>query len=447
MTRGRGGACWSLLALALLAGCGGGDTTDDASTTSSTVDAAREAACDEAIEDIGVAVDRYLAGYESGGQLSASEATDSTDVGDDPGETSPSTTGGEPAVLDEEGLQSALGDAQTAISRYGCDPAQTRVALERRLAELEPEGPLADAVLRQLTVSMLGELPAEPTETVVAPGDDLRDVLARSPDGSTIVLEPGEHRLDQTLVLLVGVELRGAGRDGTTIVSTAPEAAVLAPTDRRVTIRGMTIRHEGGEPASVLVGGSASSIAVSDVRLTGARADLDGQGGAGVLLFGAEGEPGDRVTTLEVTDVELVDNEAAGLVLSGAHRTSVVRADVRGNGQCGICFLGASDGSVEDSTFEANGVGIAATGTSRPSLVRLTVRGGEVGVQAADESQPALQEVTVVASERAAVIYTGSAGGGIDRLTCQDVGFGIVVGPAARPVIGETDCALAATEG
>lgn len=446
MTRRRGGTIGALVVVAVLAGCGNDDETEATSTTSTTEDAARATACDEAIDGIGVAVDRYLAGYESGGQLVATEPAESGDPADAPAASTSTTTTGD-GPLDEEGFQAALADAQGAISRYRCDPAQTRLALEQRLAEMEPEGPLADAVLRQLSVSMLGELPAEPTETVVAPGEDLRDVLARSPDGSTVVLEAGEHRLDHSLVLLAGIELRGAGRDATTIISTAPEAAVLAPTDRRVTIRGMSIRHEGEEPASVLVGGSASSIAVSDVRLTGGRVDADGQGGAGVLLFGGEGESDGRETTLEVTDAELVDNEAAGLVLSGAHRTSVVRADVRGNGQCGICFLGASDGSVEDSTFDGNGVGIAATGTSRPSLLRLTVRGGEVGIQAADEAQPAIQDVTVSASERAAAIYTGTAAGAIEQLSCQDVDFGIVVGPDARPAIGETDCELAATEG
>jgi len=110
-----------------------------------------------------------------------------------------------------------------------------------------------------------------------------------------------------------------------------------------------------------------------------------------------------------------------------------------------MCFLGASDGSVEDSTFDGNGLGVAVTGPAKPTLLRLTIKGGDVGMQAGDQSTPTIKEVTVSAARRAGVIYTGEAAGVIDALTCEGVPFGIVVGPQAHPQLGQTDCELAGT--
>ena len=343
-------------------------------------------------------------------------------------------------------FQETLTAAQQEIARRRCDPVQVRPALAERLAGIEPEGPVADAVLRQVSAGLTGQVPVEPTDTTVAPGEDLRDALARSPEGSIVRLEAGEHRLDASLVLLAGVEIVGAGRDATTVVSTAPDAAVLALTDRTVRLRGLTIRHEGDSPASVVLGGPAASLSVEDARLGGARVDAEGQGGAAILMFAVGAEAGGRGTTLEVTGSEFVLNQAAGIVLSGGHRASVVAARFEGNGQCGICFLDASDGSVEDSTLAGNAVGVATTGTAKPSLLRLTFSGGEVGLQAGDSSAPVVQDATFSGTSRAALIFSGRAAGRLEGVTCSDVPFGIVVGPDVTPFIGETDCAVARSE-
>jgi hypothetical protein len=165
-----------------------------------------------------------------------------------------------------------------------------------------------------------------------------------------------------------------------------------------------------------------------------------------VLMYADGRDAAGRGTTLEVTDTEVHDNQAAGIVLSGGHRASVVRGTFRANGQCGVCFLGATDGSVEDSTFEDNGLGIAVTGSAKPNLLRLSIDGGDVGLQVADEAAPIIDVVTVSSARRAALIYTGTASGSMDGLRCVDVPFGIVVGPEAHPRVGETDCELASSE-
>jgi hypothetical protein len=425
-----------VLALGAFA-CGGDDASDGGSKPTTTEVPGR--ACRQAVDSIVTATDRYVSGYEAGRALSAADATS-----EDP--APPATTpDGADAPLTEADFQAELGAADAKLRSSGCDPGHVRDDLLEALDNVSAEGPVADAVLRQLTASMTGRLAREPEVVTVAPGTDLRDTVAGLPDGSTVELEEGEHRLDGSLVLLTGITIRGAGRDASAIVSTAADAAVLALTDRRVELTALTVRREGDAPGSAVLGGSAAAVVVSDARLSGGKADAAGQGGAGVLMYADGTQASGRGTTLEVTDTELHDNQAAGIVLSGGHRASIVRASFRANGQCGVCFLGATDGSVEDSTFDDNGLAIAVTGSAEPNLLRLVVRGGEVGLQAADDAKPIIKTVTVSGVRRAALIYTGSSGGSLDALTCDDVPFGIVVGPEAHPQLGDTDCGLASS--
>lgn len=442
------------LGLAGLAACGVNGTDSPELRAPDTEAVGAEAACAGAVASIVSATEQYVRGYETGRAVAAPEASEDQpsnpttppEAGEDQPSNPTTPPDAAPATLTEAELQSALSRAEAMMREHGCDPARSRADLAAGLGQVEVEGPVADAVLRRLTASLTGLVFAEPTTTEVRVGDDLHDALARLPDGSTLQLGAGDFRLDHSLVLLNGVEIRGAGRDATTIVSTAPEAAVIALTDRRVDLVALTVRREGDAPGSVLLAGPAASVVVSDARLTGGKADSEGQGGAGILMHAAGQDAAGRGTTLEATDVELRDNEVAGIVLTGGHRSSIVRGVVESNGRCGICFIGASDGSVEDTTFADNRVGVAVTGTAKPVLLRLTITGGEVGVQAGDEAAPDLQEVIVSESSRAAIIYAGTAAGSLDRVTCKDVPFGIVVGREAHPWVGETNCAFAALE-
>lgn len=415
----------------ILAGCGNDDTAggSDASTTT-----AAGSDCRDVVDAIVHAAERYVAGY--------SATPVSPDLSGGRAQPAPTTAVRDEAI-DEAAFQEALAEARSQIAMRTCDPSDSRAALADGLAEIDPAGPVADAVLRRLSAGFTGQLRTEPTETVVAPGDDLHEVLARSPDGSTIRLEPGEHRFDESLVLLAGVEIVGDGRDTTTIVSTAGDAAVSAITDQLVELRGLTVRHEGDEPAAVVRAGPAASVAITDARLTGGRADAEGRGGAGILMFAIDTAASTRGTTLEMTDSELVGNEGAGAVLSGSHRASIVTTRFAQNGQCGICFLGSSDGSVEESTFEANAVAVAAVARARPTVLGSKISGGEVGVQAADDAAPAIDGLVVDGTSRAALLYTGRAAGRLDGVECRDVPYGIVVGPDVTPLIGDTDCAVA----
>jgi hypothetical protein len=392
-----------------------------------------DAACRNAVESVVSATQRYVRAYELGRAVSATPGT--------AGGTPTSTPGNSATTPDE--FQAAIDHADQVIRKRRCSPASVQRQLKAGLARVSAEGPVADAVLRQLTASMTGRIERGSTAVRPAPGEDLRDVVARTPERAVVELATGDYHLDASLVLLSGVVIRGAGTDATTIVSEAPEAAVLVLTDRRVELADLTVRRAGAAPGSVVVAGQGSSVVVNRARFIGGKTDTEGQGGAGILMFGVDRNAAGRGTTLEVTDVEVRDNEAAGILLTGGHRSSIVNGTFRANGQCGVCFLGNADGSVENSTFEDNGVGIAVTGTAAPTLLRLVMSGGTVGVQAADAAAPAIEDVTISHASRAAMIYTGSAAGSLNRVSCDDVPFGIVVGPDVRARVGTTNCRIA----
>ncbi len=431
----------ALITALALGGCSGDAASRPDPTTSASL--AAEIDCTAAVDSIVFATQRYVDSYAAGSAVAASDATTEAPSSSPSGAPASPT----PTAYSDADFQADLSAAQGVIAERGCDPARVRADLENGLADVTPQGAVADAVLRQLTASLTGRLAPEPTTREASPGDDLADVLAALPEGSTVTLAPGEYGLSDPLVLLTGVTIRGAGRDATTIVSTAPEAAVLVLTAGRVELADLTVRHEGDAPASGMLAGPAASVVATGVRFAGGRVDAEGLGGSGVLMFAPGEDAAGRGTTLEATDTEFADNAGGGIVLTGGHQASVVRGTFHGNGQCGICFLGAVGGSVEDSTFEGNGVGIAVTGTAAPALLRNTIAGGEVGFQASDQAAPVVDGATISGSARAAVIYTGTASGRLDHVTCVDVPFGIVVGPSVYPELGENTCALATTDG
>lgn len=302
---------------------------------------------------------------------------------------------------------------------------------------------MAQAVLLQVRANLTGKLAAGPVTRQVTPSDTLAQVLAEVPAGSTLQLAPGTYSLDTTLVLLRGVALTGAGRDRTVITSTAPQSAVLVLTEGGVSLQDVSLRRTGAAAGSVILGGPSASITLTRVRLSGGKADAPGDGGTGVLMSATPAEASDRGTTLEVTDSDFVDNDAAGIALTGAHRVSVVTSTFRRNRQCGVCFLDGSGGSVRDSTFSRNATGVAVASRAQTVLRSNRISGGQVGVQVADSATVMLEDNRISGSSRAALVFAGKSAGQVEGTVCADVPFGIVVARTASPFLGDNDCRLA----
>ncbi|MCU1440487.1 MAG: hypothetical protein JWP85_1484 [Rhodoglobus sp.] len=390
-----------------------------------------------------------LGGCAPTGQLGATECSDAvsgivkaadrlvTDYGMQPG----GANGAE--VSPDDPLADAVSEARATLDRFDCDSDAFDAELEEGLASIEPEGPIASAVWRRVSASLLGTVRQATGEWVLVGGENLHDVVARAAEGTTVVLPAGTIDLDATLVLLAGITLRGAGRDATTIRSAASDAAMIVVTASVVRLENLTVEITGAQPASGLVAGPSASIALNGVRMAGAIAGDGGVGGAGVYLSAEGNEGSGRGTTLEVTDSVFERNAWAGVAVAGGHRVSIQSATFAGNGEVGLIFLDESSGSVSGSTFTDNTVGLAATGSATPTWLDSTVTGGSVGAQMDAAAAPIINGLTVRGSTSAAVIFGGASGGSIGGTVCDDVPYGIVISSTAAPTLGENVCTVA----
>ncbi len=416
----------ALLLAGLLAGC-----APSPPTQSPTPDPRLE--CEAAVESVIDAVAELVADYEA--PLVGPEQPPSAT-------SSPTPDTDDAATAPDERLARAVDAARRIRAEKGCAAGPFDAGLEAGLEAIEPKGPMADAVLRRTTAALLGEAGRVADEHQLAADEDLRDVLASAAEGTTIILPAGTIDFDSTVVVLSGVTLRGAGKDVTTIRSSAADGAFIVAANGNVRLEGLTIALSP-RPSSGVIAGSSATLALSDVRVRGARAESDGAGGAGLYLSGMGSEGSGRGTTLEVTDSVFEDNAWVGIAVSGGHQVSVESSVFIRNVTAGILFLDASTGSVADSEFTDNGVGLAAAGAATPVWTASTIRGGSVGAQVDGTAAPVMENLHIAGSSTAAVIFGGDARGWIAGATCEDVEHGIVVTDTAAPSLGENGCPLA----
>jgi len=430
-------------ALVLSACTGSSGGAAPRATSSAKVSAAsRQTACSAAVHEVVAATQRYVDVYSDVGLTTTPSGGSGTAATTPSATASPSASGSVQGSDADSTLQHAIATATRIRRTQGCDPTTFNSGLTTGLAQVTSHGAVAGAVLRQLRANLTGQVATDPTTVHVAPGDDLAAALATAATGSTLQLAAGTYALSDALVLLRGVTLAGAGAGQTTITSTATDAALLVLTGDRVALRGLALRRTGPAVGSVLVGGSAASLQLTGVAVSGARLGSTG-GGAGILMTAGSGQVADGSTTLEVTDSTFSANQGAGIALTGAHRGSIVSSRFTGNGQCGVCFLDASGGAVRTSEFTRNAAGIAVAATARPLVVGNHLSGGQVGVQAVDHAAPVLRGNTVTGASRAAVIWSGQSGGRADRTTCQADRYGLVVASTAHPFLGHNACPVA----
>ena len=418
----------ALAAALLLSACSDGEPADTSASgspsASGTVSSPDEAACGEVVDGVVAAAQRYV-------DLYGSEVTRARPSAEPPD------------------LQQELEQAQSRLAALGCDAQSVAGSLTAGLEQIEASGALAEAVKGQLVASMTGRVGTAATTRSVGVDDDLRDVLPELAPGSTVRLTPGEHRLRDTVVLLQGVRLVGAGRGRTTLSSSAADAALLAVTQDRVDLSELTLRHVGDRPASLVVGAASTSLVLDRVAVVGASgaagesgAGAQPTGGSGVLMAAGRGSDENRGTTLEVTDSVFRDNESAGILLSGDHVASVIRSSFVDGGQCGICFVGSSTGLVRDAGFSGGVTGLIAADQAAPLLVDSTVSGAEIGVQAVDRATPVVRRSTVGGASRAALLFGDRSGGRVESVTCRDNRFDIVVASRAVPFLGDNRCSV-----
>lgn len=294
----------------------------------------------------------------------------------------------------------------------------------------------------RLTATITGTAHQSTTTITVKPTEDLPRRIADLAPGSTVQLVAGTYRLAAPLALLDGITLQGAGRKLTVIRTTAADAALLVLTDARVALSDLSVLHTGSAVADMVVGGPTSLLVLNRMRISGAVA-LKAKGGNGVLMSARAAGAGTGATTIESTDAIFDHNAAAGVSLGTGQVASIRRARFESNANCGVCFAGDSTGAVRDSAFVDNRVGAAALDRAKPALQDDTFTGGLFGVQASGQATPVITAAAVSGATRAAMIFADRSAGQVDRSRCVHVPYGIVVAPAALPLLGKNSCAVA----
>lgn len=427
--------------LAVFGGCAGSPSPEESPSASPTEPTAefRVLACAGAAQEVVAAVEGLVAVYSA-------RDTEVRESRQSPPSPEDDSAVEQPATDDRaasEALAAAIASSQRTVENLRCDTRAFNADVSAGLAEITPSGAVATAVWRRVSASVLGQIDEEVTELVLEQGDDLHEAVSRAAPGSTIVLPATELRVDSTIVLLDGVSLRGQTRQSSVLISSAAEAGIIVATDGLVRLDALTLRLDGPGPVSGLVAGPSASVALGDVRVTGARRGEDsGAGGAG-LLMSAEGDLGSgRGTTLEVTDSAFDDNAWAGIAVAGGHRVSIEAVTFEGNGEVGILFMDSSTGSVTSSTFSDNMIGLAATGAASPTWLSSTVTGGSIGMQVDGSANVVVQDLSVTGAESAAALVGGQATGAITGLVCENSQYGIVVGDSAAPTLADNDCSV-----
>ena len=436
MSRRTGAAAVLLAALTALGGCSSAGTTGAGGSSSlspSASAAAQERACWQAAADVISAVRDRVSAYE----ITSSSAAPSSSAS--PGSASPRPSASATTQLDP--LTAAVASARDTMTQQKCSESDFSAHLQQGLDSIHPTGTIAKAVLARISATLMGRVGQSSETKSVRPTEDLGQALAEVAAGSTIDLQAGTYKLSDPLVLLDGVTIEGAGKAKTTIRSTAGDAAIVVATQARVELKGLALQLSGKGSASGVVAGASTRLVLTNVRISGARADKS-QGGAGVQMSAAAGQAAGTQTTLEVTGSQFDHNAWAGITLSGGHRVSIEKSTFSDNGQCGVCFLDASSGSVQHGTFTDNAVAVGVTGTAAPILLASTITGGTVGIQVAEKAKPIIDDVRITGAARAAAIFSGTSSGSVTHVTCVRDKFDIAIATTAAPTVGDNSCAL-----
>jgi len=324
----------------------------------------------------------------------------------------------------------------------GCDPATFQQTVDAAVATLSGEGEVAEeiaAVLRgEVTPEVPGARDTEPSEVTVTPDDDVAAVLAAIGPGSTITFDAGTYELAETLLVGTDVRLIGAGADQTIIESSAEGVALAFVGPGGIVVEGMAIEHTGDSAATVMLA-IEGPVTVRDAELRGAVSGTGEEGGGHGLALAFEDVEGlptrtdeERAGDIVIERVVFADNEAAGLLASGAAAPVVTDATFRGNGACAVCALGDGAVRVEGSTLDDNAVGFQITGASPIEIVGNTITDSEtVSIAVEGTATPDIRDNVIAGDTASAFQITGQARSTLVANTVRGGPVGLLIAETA----------------
>lgn len=415
MYRSRTGlwAVTTLVLAALLAGCSADPQTEAAREQATAERENRFRDCLELADDITATLQSYLDQFAPDGAVDGS-------IGAQPQSTAD--------------LQTAADTFRRRRVALGCGVHEFRVLLDVALEDLDGSGPLARAIeaqLRNVVFPPIG--PA--ADVTVEPGDDLAAAVHGAHPDVTVRLAPGRHELDEPLLLLRPATLVGAGSDRTTIVSGAPGAVVVHLGQETFSADGIRFLHEGDEEASVVVL-SNGSYRLDDVTVEGGVGGADGAGW-GLVLGSGQDRVENRVE--DARGLVLLDNAVGGMAVVDRNPT-ITDVVATGNTGCGVCFLGAAGGTLDQVEVRDNDIGLSIGGDSAPSVSALTADGNRAsGVIANDRAETRLDGATITSN--------GALGVRVQDAATLTITEATIAGHGEVGVLVEADGTLELTEG
>ncbi len=278
-----------------------------------------------------------------------------------------------------------------------------------------PEISLSTLEFDSIGNDVLSAFPPDSPLVQVSPdgtGDypDLATALLDIEPGTTIELAPGTYNLTESVVVEQSVRLVGAGMDETTLVSTAPDWAIVFVGDGPFAMQEMGVFHTGNQSADTVVVIDGQFL-LSDCQLSGAKYYTDDDIGAGIKLLGtAIGEVNHCLTT---------DNEA-GIVVADQSLAILTENICNDNEFVGIVFFGEASG----------------TATANECL-----NNGTDGIQVWDTAEPILVENILSFNGEAGIAYFNDSAGEASGNDCSANGlFGIYVDEFAGPYLEQNRC-------
>jgi parallel beta-helix repeat protein len=276
--------------------------------------------------------------------------------------------------------------------------------------------------------------------------------------GSTIVLDPGTHRLTGSLEFRKSLTLRGAGLDQTFVVGTEGEPMVLFNGPGLFAAQDITFRYEGTAWASVL-SVESGEIEIARCRFTGAVwSEAEEKGGDGLVLWGD--------TTGTVRECQFEGNQLHGIEIRDQAQPTLEGNTSMNNEQNGIMYWDESGGVARQNNCSGNKLhGIGVSEQSQPTLegnicldnqqVGIRYSGSSAGVARSndcsgnglhgivisEQSRPTLEANICQNNQQVGIRYSGSGGGMARQNQCSGNGLsGIVVLELAQPTLEGNVC-------
>jgi parallel beta-helix repeat protein len=198
-----------------------------------------------------------------------------------------------------------------------------------------------------------------PSRLVVSNATELVQAIKLIKSGGEIVLQPGEYRLREPLVIRKPLLLAGAGKEKTTIVyEGSRDFVILYDGDGILSIRDATLRYSGSADVSFVI------TAFGELSLT--RCLIAGGVGIGEKSVGHG--IGIGAAQAVISECEITDNEA-GVVVAEDASMRIESCVIHNNAKVGLAVLGSC--VVRNTEFKRNKLrGIAIVG----SKAKLTAR-------------------------------------------------------------------------